>query len=373
MVPGVHLLAPRWDDVTHDGDFAYLPQGMTSVRGQELQEAAFPEDLAKSEVVFVVARGDGELSDADRAAASRVVALAEKVRDGLASTEGSPNPILRILSHETEVVGETLLTSDVGPNGQALLVVVQLRTEFMAIGNMELLSKFSRGLDEIRDAEDFPAGLTIGLTGSAAVGSDWLASAEESISNTEAATVAMVVVILLLVYRAPGLVIVPLLTIFASLLVAMGLVASLAQWSAETGYLGYKVFTTTEIFIVVILYGAGTDFCLFLISRYKEELQRGLPPAEAIGQALGRVGGAVTASAMTTVLGLGVMALCDFGKFRNSGPTIAPGAPRRAGGQPDGGSRAIAGPRAGGLLAVHKGSGARGTDFKSVLSRRTDF
>jgi putative drug exporter of the RND superfamily len=325
LVGGVRWLTPRWDAVTRDGDFAYLPEGMTSVRGQSLQEAAFPESLAKSEVVFVLARGDGALGDVDYATADKVVALAERLRDEFAAAEGRPSPILRILSHETEVVGENLLTSPVGRDGQALLVVVQLRTEIMAIGNIELLAKFERGLDAIRRAEDFPAGLTVGLTGSAAVGADWLASAEESISNTEVATVVMVVVILLLVYRAPGLVIVPLLTIFASLLVATGLVAALAQWSAATGYLGFKVFKTTEIFIVVILYGAGTDFCLFLISRYKEELQRGLRPAEAIAQALGRVGGAVAASAMTTVLGLAVMAFCEFGKFRNSGPTIALG------------------------------------------------
>jgi RND superfamily putative drug exporter len=311
------FLAPRWDDVTRDGDFAYLPQWMTSVRGERLLEDAFPEALSRSSIIVVVARTDGALQDADYAVADALV-------DALTPAENTGSPILRVLSHQTEVVGEKL-TSPVGPHGQALLIVLELRSEFMAVGNMKLLEGIEQKLDGFRRAKDFPPGLALGLTGSAAVGADMLISGEESIRNTELATVVMVVLILLLVYRAPGLVIVPLLTIFASLVVATGLVASLAQWSAQSGWLDYKIFKTTKIFIVVILYGAGTDFCLFLISRYKEELQRGLRPADAIAGALGRVGGAVTASAMTTVLGLGAMVFTQFGKFRNSGPTIAIG------------------------------------------------
>ena len=88
-------------------------------------------------------------------------------------------------------------------------------------------------------------------------------SAEESISNTESTTVILVVVILLVIYRAPGLVIVPLITILVSLVVAMGLVCELAKISADYGWFDFKIFSTTRIFIVVILFGAGTDFCSF--------------------------------------------------------------------------------------------------------------
>ena len=168
------------------------------------------------------------------------------------------------------------------------------------IGNMELVGRIRRELDSLRQSPDFPPGLELGLSGSAAVGTDMLYSAEESIRSTERTTIFLVLVILLAVYRAPGLVAVPLATIFVSLAVAMGLVAWIAQASDAIGWLDYKIFKTTRIFIVVILFGAGTDFCLFLIARYKEELQQGLNPGDAIARALGRVGGALAASAMTT-------------------------------------------------------------------------
>ena len=74
-------------------------------------------------------------------------------------------------------------------------------------------------------------------------------------------------------------------------------------------HLDFQIFKTTQIFIVVILFGAVTDYCLFLIARYREELQHGLEPRAALEEALGQTGHALTASAMTTILGLGAMLL----------------------------------------------------------------
>src|SRR5262249_30267539 len=76
-------------------------------------------------------------------------------------------------------------------------------------------------------------------------------------------------------------------------------------------------------FAIVILYGAGTDYCLFLISRYREELSDGLSITEAIEQSVGKVGGALAASAGTVICGLGMMGLAEFAKVRCAGPAIA--------------------------------------------------
>ena len=314
VVAAVVVGAPRWDDVTHDGDFAYLPSEMSSSRGERLLASAFPDTQSKSQIVLVAARKGEPLRAEDYRVADQLVV--RFTPDGDAD-----NPIVGLLSHRTEVVGQKLL-SEATDEGQALLILLQLRNEFMAIDNMHLVREVEECLKEVRRKTNFPEGLQLGMTGSAAIGSDMLFAAEESIRNTEWTTIALVLLILLAVYRAPGLVFVPLVTIGVSVVVAMGLVALATQVCGEMG-IDFKIFKTTRIFVVVILFGAGTDYCLFLIARYKEELQRGVSAESAIQKALAKVGDALVASALTTILGIGMMVFCSFGKFRNSGPSIA--------------------------------------------------
>jgi RND superfamily putative drug exporter len=411
----VRAIAPRWDDVTFDGDLAFLPEEMPSVVGQRLTERAFPRNLAKSQIALIVARHEGPLQQADlriadalakrfhnlhaareisqaryfeqRAkelaqegsseVASQHFAAAEEALQraleaveealriddefawalhnrGLARTmaghldladqdcqaawklkpelrqhadeswppDAAELPLVDVWTRHNEVLGDKLRSED----RQALLVILQLSNEFMATDNIRVLQRVERELDATRYqvALRGPPGLTLGLSGSAAVGGDMLRSAAESIRNTEVFTIFLVVTILLVVYRAPLLVTVPLVTISVSLMTSTSLLAMLTQLNTVPGFewWGLKVFKTTKIFIIVILFGAGTDFCLFLIARFRELLDAGLPQETALSRALAGVGEALTGSALTTILGLAMMFFADFGKFRNSGPAI---------------------------------------------------
>jgi RND superfamily putative drug exporter len=311
----VRWLAPAWANIVQDGDFAFLPPQMDSVRGQQLLEKAFPAARGKSEAVLVLARPGGPLRQADYALDNRLVAA-------LSPTDNRTGLVTSVDSYQSPVLGPEL-TSRVGPSGQATLIRIRLRTELAATKNMELIAQLRRTVDATRLAPDYPGGLEIGISGAAAIAADMRLAAEESLHNTESTAIVLVVLILLLVYRAPGLVMVPLLAILASWAFSIGLIALLAQCSRQTAWFDFKVFRTTQIFIVVILYGATTDYCLFLVSRYAEELKGGLPRREAVEAAVARVGPAITASAMTTILSLGMMIFAEFGKFRYGGPTIA--------------------------------------------------
>jgi putative drug exporter of the RND superfamily len=311
---GLHLVAPRWNDVTHDGDLAYMPEAMPSVEGERLVRQAFPDGHAKSDLAVIVERPGRPLDTADLAWSDSLAVRFRQDQDALS--------IVDVWNRNTDVVGDKL-TSRISKRGQAAVTLLRVKNEFMAVGNIALVDGVERILAE--EEHKAPSGLNVGISGPAAVGGDMLRSAAESIRNTERTTIALVIVILLVVYRAPLLVSIPLVTIGISLVISTDLLALATQISKLDGFdwWNFKIFSTTKIFIVVILFGAGTDFCLFLISRYKEELERGLDRTAAATESVGRVGGALVASAMTTICGLATMYFADFGKFRNSGPAIA--------------------------------------------------
>ena len=267
LVVGLRLaqrvgIAPQWNDITYDGDLAYLPEDMTSIHGEKLLEQAFPDDRAKSRFVVVVARPNDEstpdkeeLTAEDRAFVGLVARafreesfadrLAEKLSAGGAHIE---RPIIDVLSPFTDVIGRMLASRD----KQAQLVVLTLSNEFMATDNIRILDFVKSEMEEL--SAQAPDGLQWGLTGSAAIGGDMLTSAGESIKNTELTTLVLVVATLLIIYRAPLLVLIPLLSIAFSIFVATSLVAMLTQLHLVPGFAWWdlKVFTTTRIFVVVI-------------------------------------------------------------------------------------------------------------------------
>jgi RND superfamily putative drug exporter len=305
-------VAPGWDQVTQDDHVRFFPADFPSVVGQDLLERGFPRDASSSQVVLVYERRDGPLTVGDfgyvEKAATRFYEFAQAHRD---------LGFKKLDTHRSPVIGPRLIGTSADGRAQAVLTIISLNGTYLAKTTRIAVDRILTWLRTDRPRP--PAGLDLAVTGSAVVGHDINTAANESISNTTWATVTLVVLILLVVYRSPLLAMVPLITIALSVLVSFWAIALLATVPG----LGVQVINITKVFVVVVLFGAGTDYCLFLIARYSEELGRGRTRVDALREAIGQVGGALIASAGTVIVGLGMLFFSSFAKIKYTGPAIA--------------------------------------------------
>ncbi len=305
-------VAPRWDEITKDDTVRFFPPDYPSVLGQELLEHGFPQDAASSQVVLVYERASGRLTPDDFRYVERTAARFYQF--------AQVHPELgfkKLDTHNSPVIGHRLIGNGADGRSQAVLTILSLNGTYRAKTTRIAVDHILEWLAE--DRPEPPSGLERSVTGSAVVGHDINTAANESIANTSRTTVILVILILLVVYRSPLLAMVPLVTIALSLLVSFWTIALLTTFPS----LGFQVINITRVFIVVILFGAGTDYCLFLIARYSEELGRGRTRLDALREAIDQVGGALIASAGTVIVGLGMLYFSSFAQIRYTGPTIA--------------------------------------------------
>ncbi|MBD8038364.1 MMPL family transporter [Solibacillus sp. A46] len=124
------------------------------------------------------------------------------------------------------------------------------------------------------------------------------------------ATVIIILVILLLIYRSPILAIIPLVVVGIAYLV----VSPLLGVMAENGWIDKDAQAVA--IMIVLLFGAGTDYCLFLITRYRDILLTEENKFTALAMAVRESTGAIVMSGLTVVIGLATLALADYGAFQ---------------------------------------------------------
>jgi len=301
------LVAPAWDTRTQDDDIPFLPDRCPSVRGYQLLQQSFPNDVFASRLVFAVERDNAPLTEADLTLVRQLVEDLDRLR------KAAPELNLgKVTSCLDGVIGCRLISQD----RHCTLIQVLLGSPFLALQTQAAVDRAHEIL-KTRVAAAGPGAPRLYATGSAGLGRDLLQACGDSLEGTTLATVVLVIIILLAVYRAPLLALVPLVTIGVSVWVSLKVLA------LATLLPGVHLVNISKVFAIVILYGAGTDYCLFLISRYREELHEGADTARALVHSVGMVGGALAASAGTVMIGLGLMGLAEFAKVRYAGPAIA--------------------------------------------------
>jgi RND superfamily putative drug exporter len=132
-------------------------------------------------------------------------------------------------------------------------------------------------------------------------------------------TVIVVVVILLLTYRSPVLWLLPVISAGVALITAQGVIYLLAKNA------GLTVNGQSQGILTVLVFGAGTDYALLLVARYREELRRHEDRHEAMAFALHRAAPAIVASALTVILGMLCLVFAEMNSTAGLGPVAAIG------------------------------------------------
>ena len=162
-------------------------------------------------------------------------------------------------------------------------------------------------------------GLTVHITGPLGTAAD-SAKAFKGINGTLLyATLAIVIVLLLITYRSPVLWLLPVISAAVALTTAQGLIYLLAA------HAGLTVNAQSAGILDVLVFGAGTDYALLLTARYREELRRHEDRHEAMAVALRRAGPAVVASGGTVIVSLLALMIAELNSTRGLGPVLAIG------------------------------------------------
>lgn len=302
-------VGPSFAEVATFDETSFLPADSQAIVGARALRETFDDQFVNALAVAVV-REDGELTVDDRAHARE---LSRWLR-----SDAAPATVGDVASPLDDPALEDALTSR---DGQVLILLAGLEAPAFT-------PEANAAVETIREhlaAAPAPDGLDVHVTGSPAVAADQAAAIETSVARTHLITLLLVILVLLWVYRSPIAPLVPLATIAVAHTVAIGVVSLLAS-------AGMDVSSLFQTFSIVIVFGAGTDYCLFLVSRFHEELtlahEVGHPRTQRTRRrtlvATTTVLGAVLASSAATVaVGFSAQAVADFGLYRTMGPAMA--------------------------------------------------
>ena len=284
---------PSLGSEVNDNNSAFLPANAPSSKAANLAAPLLGAGAGGrvSEITIIGSRA-GRLTGADLAALEREAALA---------------------AHVNTVSSSQLL--GLSADGEAAQIRVR------AVLSVSDISKDTKVIDALQRtfaSAGLPPGLQLHLAGQVATQVANQASSNKGAGKVQGFSFLFVIVLLLFVFRSVPAAIITLLPSGLALLISSRLIGAL-------GAGGLKISVITEVLLIVLLIGAGTDYGLFLVFRVREELRDGTEPREAVERALLRVGESITGSAGTVIVALLTLLAASFGIYHDLGIPLAVG------------------------------------------------
>jgi RND superfamily putative drug exporter len=283
---------PSLSSVTPNATISsFLPASAPSIQASNLT-APF-QNRQYASATLVASRDNGLLTSADQAAIDRL------------------EQIIRSMPHVV-----TVRDLSISPDGEARQAVVQADVPTSGTGTgATLVNNIRAAFGQV----NAPAGLTFHLSGQLASNVDSQNSSQTTRNALQVLSFLLIIALLFVTFSA---LLAPLITFLPAALVL--LLASPVIAGAVTR-LGVQAAEITQLILVVLVLGAGTDYGLFLTFRVREELRRGLDPKAAVVRAVQTVGETLTFSALTVIAALLTLVIAQFGVYQSLGPALAIG------------------------------------------------
>jgi RND superfamily putative drug exporter len=279
---------PSLSSVTKANNSDFLPKSSPSTIASNLASPLQNSNLTP--VPVVVSSATGKLSAADETYVQQLITTLGQVKHvtQVRFFGVSPDGVAAQI--------QTLSDINLGQQGPSKTLIDNLRT---AIHGLRA-----------------PPGIRTNVAGQLADQVDLQSKSGNTAGEVDLLSIVVILILLVIIFRSP---LAPFVTLIPALLVSQ----FAGRVVAELTHAGLEVSSLSQIMLIILVLGAGTDYALFLIFRVREEIRGGLAPHDAIIRSVERVGESITFSAGTVIAALLSLLAATFGIYSSLGAPLA--------------------------------------------------
>lgn len=296
LAVGLSLSAPNMEQLVREKGQINVPDGYPSSIGSDILKEHSPKEK-DSESIVVVFHNEKGISSNDMKEIEKTFKQLEKNENTLGINEitnhfNNADLKKQLVSKDDKTV---LALLDVSFNGKEVSEVRERLSKVLQIDGVETY-----------------------MTGNSLISEDVILSSQNGLKKTEIITLVFILVVLVLVFRSVVAPIIPLVAVGITYITSQSIVGYLVE------YLNFPLSNFTQIFLVAVLFGIGTDYCILLLSRFKEELSNEDDVTTAILKTYKTAGKTVLFSGLAVLVGFASIGFATF-KLYQSAAAVAVG------------------------------------------------
>lgn len=286
VAAGLFMAAPNMAELVREKGQITVPDEYSStLAGKIMGDVRKQEGGGDDTQVALVFHSEKKLTPKEIEEAEKAISELEKNSEEIGITD--------ILTHFNE---ESLKDQLVSDDGKSILASVTVNWNDREPGEVSKL--LYETIEDVKVDHYY--------TSQWLINEDLMNSSEEGLKKTEGITVVFILVVLLLVFRSVVAPVIPLLTVGMSYLVSQSIVAMLVD------RFHFPLSNYTQIFLVAVLFGIGTDYCILLLSRFKEEMAHNESVPAAIVATYKNAGRTVFFSGVAVMIGFAAIGFSQF-------------------------------------------------------------